>query len=177
MPDNEIDLKRAFDRAGGSAPSAPAALAGLRTRIRKAHQRHAVARGGAGLLGLVAVGGVIMNIGGDDSGTDGRGDGSGPVGQLPLHIDDPRLDVRPGGIDHPDRDVCIQLGAVELGVERDGDIHGIDAGADDGSGDDERRFDAGDDRVRADDSAVRWSGSGVHGRGRHHRRGLHVDAR
>ncbi|RPI11137.1 MAG: hypothetical protein EHM63_02130, partial [Actinobacteria bacterium] len=70
MPDNEVDLKRAFDRAGGSAPSAPAALAGLRTRIRKAHQRRAVARGSAGVLGLVAVGGVIMNIGGDDSGTD-----------------------------------------------------------------------------------------------------------
>ncbi len=69
MPD-DIDLKQAFDRAAGSAPYAPAALAGLRTRIRKAHQRRALARGGAGLLGVVAVGGVIMNIGGDGSGTE-----------------------------------------------------------------------------------------------------------
>jgi hypothetical protein len=69
MPD-DIDLKQAFDRAAGSAPYAPAALAGLRTRIRKAHQRRALARGGAGLLGVVAVGGIIMNIGGDGSGTE-----------------------------------------------------------------------------------------------------------
>ncbi len=69
MPD-DIDLKHAFDRAAGSAPNAPAALAGLRTRIRKAHQRRALARGGAGLLGVVVVGGVIMNVGGEGSGTE-----------------------------------------------------------------------------------------------------------
>jgi hypothetical protein len=77
MPD-DIDLKQAFDRAAGSAPNAPAALAGLRTRIRKAHQRRALARGGAGLLGVVAVGGVIINIGGDGSGTEVALTGPGP---------------------------------------------------------------------------------------------------
>jgi hypothetical protein len=70
MPENDIDLKHAFDRAAGSAPSAPAALSGLRTRIRRAHQRRVLARGGAGLLGVVAVGGVIMNVGGDGSDTE-----------------------------------------------------------------------------------------------------------
>ena len=102
MPDNEIDLKQAFDRAGGSAPSAPAALAGLRTRIRKAHQRRAVARGGAGLLGLVAVGGVIMNIGGDGPGTEVAVTGPSPSDSSRLTSTTLASTSAPG-IDHPDR--------------------------------------------------------------------------
>ncbi len=125
MPD-DIDLKQAFDRAAGSPPNAPAALAGVRTRIRKAHQRHAFARGGAGLLGVVAVGGVIMNIGGDGSGTEvavtGASDTSGLTSTTFASTTFPSTSgptVSTGASTTPTVDGCVQLVGADYWIGDD----------------------------------------------------------
>ena len=161
MPD-DIDLKQAFDRAAGSAPNAPPRSWGCGRASARPTSDARSARGGAGLLGVVAVGGVIMNIGGDGSGTDVAVDGRGRVGHLRPHvddlrIDDVRIDVCPDGLDRgvddANRHGCVQL-----------------VGADDWIGDDNRPIDPGDVRARPDDKARRPSSSRVHLRGRHDRR-------
>ena len=52
-------LLELFQRAAGDEPAAPEALAVLRPRIRRAQRRRAAVRGGAGLVVLVVLEGLI----------------------------------------------------------------------------------------------------------------------
>ncbi|HMK13140.1 MAG TPA: hypothetical protein VK461_16240, partial [Acidimicrobiales bacterium] len=63
MRDDERDLKAMFDEAAGSGHSVEGALSAVRPRIRRAHQRRVVARGGAGVLGLLVFGGLVTRTG------------------------------------------------------------------------------------------------------------------
>ncbi len=59
MVDDESNVKQMFQRAAGEQPSADDALARIRPQIRRAHQRRAAVRGGAGLIGMVALGAIV----------------------------------------------------------------------------------------------------------------------
>ena len=63
MRDDESNVKQMFQRAAGEEPSADDALARIRPRIRRAHQRRAAVRGGAGLVGVIALGAIVARSG------------------------------------------------------------------------------------------------------------------
>ena len=65
MRDDESDVNQMFQRAAGGDPSADDALARIRPRIRRAHQRRAAVRGGVGLVGVVALGAIVARSGND----------------------------------------------------------------------------------------------------------------
>lgn len=59
MVEDDEFIAELFERAAGDAPSAGEALARVRPRIRHAHRRRAAMRGSAGLIALVALGGLV----------------------------------------------------------------------------------------------------------------------
>jgi hypothetical protein len=63
MRDEESAVNQMFQRAAGKEPSADDALARIRPQIRRAHQRRAAVRGGAGLVGVVALGAILVRSG------------------------------------------------------------------------------------------------------------------
>ena len=65
MRDDESNVNQMFQQAAGDEPSADEALARIRPRIRRAHQRRAAVRGGAGLVGVVALGAMLARSGPD----------------------------------------------------------------------------------------------------------------
>ncbi len=65
MRDDETNVKQMFQRAAGEEPSADDALARIRPQIRRAHQRRAAVRGGAGLVGVIALGAIVARSGDD----------------------------------------------------------------------------------------------------------------